>query len=353
MEERNVAIISVKKPSNLGKGGAETVWSNLRRKGLSFVNFSLEQKTLPGIYKKIPNIFHLREIFSSKWLLKKADKQNPKLIIYDKIFGWPRVKTNAKKICYNRGSYTIAGLEFEKKNKIVYFVFKYFMSYFERRSYENADKIIAVSQSTKNEMVQYFGIKSEKIRVINNRVDLKIFREMSDKRTLRKKHSLPLDKKIILFPGRPSYGKGFDIAKKIIEKLGEEYILLVMEKGHSESKKIKFTGKVRNELTPEIYNCADVTLFPTRYEGNSVSVLESAACGTPLVLSNAGLMKTNKKMSDFVCNNEKEYMQKIKNLFADKDFFKKSSEKWKNFAKDFPIEEQIKELKNYIKNESK
>lgn len=341
---KKIVVVSVKKPSN--EGGAEIVWENLKKRGFDFDNVSLEEDNLPKIYKKIPMVFHLKEIFSSRWLLKKAISKNPKKIIYDKIFGWPKIKIKSEKICYNHGSYTLAGLTFKKKNFFVYLFYKYIISYFEKKSYENANKIIAVSQSVKNEMINKFKISEEKIIIINNGIDLKKFKPLENKGKLRKKYCLPNDKKLIFFPGRASFGKGFDIAEKVLGKLGDHYFMFVLGYGKSKLKNIKFIGKIDNNMMPEAYNCADLCLFPSRYEGNSISVLESAACGIPLVLSKVGLMKTEKGMKEFVCKDVDNYVKRIKGLNI-----KKASKKWLNFSQNFSLEKQVYELNKIIKNE--
>ena len=336
-------VISVREPSN--NGGAEIVWENIKKQGILFDNISLDSKNLPKRHKFIPNILHLKEIFASRWLLKEAIKINPQNIIYDKVFGWPKTKWGGMMICYNHGSYTLAGLTFKEKNKFIYLFYKYVLSYFERKSYENADKIVAVSESVRDEMVEYFKIPSEKIVVINNAVNLDKFKPMKNKKLL-KKYGLPEDKKKIFFPGRPSFGKGFDIAEKVLEKLGDEYFMFALGKGSSELKNVKFMGKISNDEMPEIYNCADICLFPSRYEGNSVSVLESAACGTPLILSKVGEMKTNKKMQKYVCGSVEEYVKKIEKLDSKRD-----SVAWRSFSKSFSIIKQTKKLMELLKNE--
>lgn len=339
--KKNIVVISVKKPSNFG--GAEIIWENMKKQGLRFKNISLQSEELPFFFRFIPNFLHLKEIFASRWLLEQSLKTKPKKIIYDKIFGWPRIKSNIEKICYNHGSYTLAGLNFKKKNYLVYLFYKYIIRYFEKKSYIHADKIIAVSESVKKEMIDYFGISKEKIIVINNGIDLKKFKQIKDKMKLRRKYKLPLNKKIIFFPGRASFGKGFDIVEKVLTELGDDYFMVILGKGRSKLENIKFLEKIQNEKMPEIYNLSNLTLFPSRYEGNSVSVLESAACGVPLILSNVGEMKTSEEMKDFVCDSVEDYVRKIKNLN-----YESASKKWLNFSKRFPLKKQVKELNNLL-----
>ena len=202
-------------------------------------------------------------------------------------------------------------------------------------------------------MVDYFKISRGKIVVIDNGVDLNKFRPIKNKVNLRKKYGLPVNKRILLFPGRPSFGKGFDIAKKLAKNMEDKIELVVLSgKKRKRHKNILYLEKIPNKDMPKLYNAADLTVFPSRYEGNSVSVLESAACGTPLVLSNTGLMRTESSMQEFVCNSIKEYEDKINNLFK-KDNLYKASKKWLNFSKKFSLKKQIKELNEFIKNETK
>lgn len=337
-----LVVVSVKNPSNAG--GAEIVWENLKKQGLEFYAISLDSPNLPNFYDKITNKFHLKEIFASKWLIKKAIQKKSKIIIYDKIFGWPKQKTRAKKICYNHGSYTLAGMEFKNKNWIVYLFYRYIMKYFEKKSYRNADKIIAVSESVKKEMVDYFKTSKEKITVINNGIDLEKFKEIKNKTLFRKKYNLPKNKKIIFFPGRASFGKGFDIAEKVLEKLGDNYFMFVLGKGNSRSKNIKFIGKIDNDKMSEVYNCADLCIFPSRYEGFGLGIIESGACGVPLVLSDVGVMKNSKKMEEFIAESVDDYVRKIKKLNLEE-----SGKRWKSFSKEFSLEKQISEFNKLLK----
>ena len=159
-------------------------------------------------------------------------------------------------------------------------------------------------------------------------------------------------KKIIYLPNKENLGiakalnQGCEIAEKILKLLGGDYLLFVLGRGKSKLNNIKFIGKVNNDQMPEIYNCADLCLFPSRYEGNSLSILESASCGIPLVLSDAGLMKTEKGMAEFVCHTPSEYAERIKLIDL-----KSSSKKWRTFSKNFLIEKQLNILQQLIKNE--
>jgi glycosyltransferase involved in cell wall biosynthesis len=340
-----ITIITCDPPS--AAGGSEIVWNNLKNY-FKFKSYSLKEESLPFFIKILPNHFHIKEIVASKKLMNLASRENSEFLIYDKIFGWPKIKTKAIKICYNHGSYTIAGLKFKKKNFFIYLFYKYVLSYFEKKSYENANKIIAVSESVKNEMIRYFKIPEKKIVVIDNGVDLNKFKPIKNKVNLRKKYGLPVNKRILFFPGRPSFGKGFDIAKNVIKRLGNSYLLLVLGDKKGGETNIRDIGKVDNNHISEIYNLADICLFPSRYEGNSLSVLESASCATPLILSNEGFMKDSLEMKEYLCSTPENYTKKIKKILQNKRNLNTAKKDWLKFSKRNSLDKQARELKNFL-----
>ncbi len=76
----------------------------------------------------------------------------------------------------------------------------------------------------------------------------------------------------LVIVGARSYWKSSPVAEKV-EKLGLK-------------DKVIFTGYVRDEDLPALYNGADLFCFPSLYEGFGLPVLEAMACGVPVVTSN-------------------------------------------------------------------
>ncbi len=63
------------------------------------------------------------------------------------------------------------------------------------------------------------------------------------------------------------------------------HLALVRELGLQGS--VRFLGTVSNDDVIALYGAADVFVFPSEYEGFGMPLLESMACGTPVVCSNA------------------------------------------------------------------
>jgi len=173
---------------------------------------------------------------------------------------------------------------------------------------KKADTIIAVSQTTKNDLLSLFDIKEEKIKVIYNGLDAN-FKLIEDRNLLEKKRQyLNLPEKFILFVGTVEYRKNLKrllhafggLAKKenlshklvIAGKFGigsNEIFRTVNSLGIQE--KVVFLNYVSYDLLPFLYNLADIFIYPSLYEGFGLPVIEAMACGTPVITSNCSSLK--------------------------------------------------------------
>lgn len=138
------------------------------------------------------------------------------------------------------------------------------------------DMVIAVSESTKKDLLEISTIPEEKITVIYEGVDEK-FKPQSDEKveSFRKKYNLP--EEFILAIG----GIGERRNLKRIEEAVKDYNLVV-------------TGKtipwISDGELPLLYCASKLLLYPSLYEGFGLPILEAMACGTPVITSNISAM---------------------------------------------------------------
>jgi glycosyltransferase involved in cell wall biosynthesis len=159
-----------------------------------------------------------------------------------------------------------------------------------------ADHVISVCDALKQEMVA-LGINDDKISVIPNGVDSKQF-YLVDKDKARKKLSLPHNKKIILSVGSLIPRKGFHVILDALPKLLQEDTnirLYIVGEGpfrHSLERKIgnlgldkhvTLMGEQPNSELKIWYSAADVFCLASFREGWANVIMESLACGTPVV----------------------------------------------------------------------
>jgi glycosyltransferase involved in cell wall biosynthesis len=165
-----------------------------------------------------------------------------------------------------------------------------------RFALHRADHIVGVCDALKREIME-LGIPGDKISVIPNGVDIKMFHPEC-KTKMRKVLSIPENRKAILSVGSLVPRKGFDILltafHRLCQECGDVHLYIIGE-GPSRAnlrrqiKKLQLTahvtllGEVRNEGLTTWYNAADVSCLASSREGWPNVIMESLACGTPVV----------------------------------------------------------------------
>lgn len=173
-----------------------------------------------------------------------------------------------------------------------------------------ADKIIAVSQSTANDIATYYG-RTANVHVIHHGVDLETFHVPSESEKESSWQKLlaaypRLRKPYVLYVGQiqprknlPALIQAFEIAHGKNRDLQ-----LVISSGHGwkqaetleaikrspVAEHVYMPGKVSDELLPALYWHAGAFALVSLYEGFGMPILEALACGTPVVTSNVSSM---------------------------------------------------------------
>lgn len=165
------------------------------------------------------------------------------------------------------------------------------------------DRIIAVSQSTKNDLVNFLQISPDKIDVIYLAAD-KIYQPLDKKDSyftvVREKYSLPA--KFILHIGTLNERKNIPATLQAFYQLCakgcDHDLVLVGGKGNAYDQvmtlivklklenRVKYIGYTDIEDLPYLYNLADLFVHVSKLEGFGLPVLEAMQCGTPVLVSN-------------------------------------------------------------------
>lgn len=172
-----------------------------------------------------------------------------------------------------------------------------------RRSVRRATHILADSQATKDDLTELYRAPPEKITVLYAGVD-QSFQPVSDPRQLaevRDRYGIgeaPFVLSVSTLQPRKNYRRlieAFEIA------LGHTQFVLVLAGGkgwlHDEilcevrrrnlEAKVLFPGFVPETDLKALYSAAEVMAYPSLYEGFGLPVVESMACGTPVLTSTA------------------------------------------------------------------
>ncbi|MBI5536700.1 MAG: glycogen synthase [Deltaproteobacteria bacterium] len=169
----------------------------------------------------------------------------------------------------------------------------------ERMALENSERIVAVSKGSKEDILKFFNVDPDRIKVIHNGIDLNLYRHV-DTDAARK--SLDLNEPYILFVGRVSRQKGMtyliDAMKHVdpgvkcvlcssapdTKELEEE----ISAKVAAEPRVMWINYMLREEQYVELYSHATIFVCPSVYEPFGIINLEAMGCSTPVVASAVG-----------------------------------------------------------------
>ncbi len=176
-----------------------------------------------------------------------------------------------------------------------------------RKLCRQASRIIAVSESTKNDLTDVYQIFSEKIRVIYSGAGKQFHSfEKNNPELFRVKRKYNLPEHFILYLGTIEPRKNIIGIIEAYEKLqtdnqktlGHCKLVIAGSSGWKD-KKIKnaiftskfrkniiFAGFVESEDKAALYNLASLFVYPSFFEGFGFPPLEAMKCGTPVIVSN-------------------------------------------------------------------
>ncbi|MFC1995134.1 glycosyltransferase [Chloroflexota bacterium] len=168
--------------------------------------------------------------------------------------------------------------------------------------------IIAATEKEKENLILHYSASPGKIGVVPCGVNLELFQPV-DKRTAKQQLGFD-DNKIILFVGRIDPLKGIDRLIKAMPYLrdtqglrlviigGDEHSQHEIEKLQELSRdlhiqdSVTFPGLIKHGQLPYFYSAADACVVPSYYESFGLVALESLACGTPVVATDVGDLKS-------------------------------------------------------------
>ncbi|MBI2034223.1 MAG: glycosyltransferase family 4 protein, partial [Candidatus Levybacteria bacterium] len=165
----------------------------------------------------------------------------------------------------------------------------------EKEGMEEADRVIVVSNYTKQMILSHYGIQGNKIDIVHNAINADEYPTYREAKQLKKHFG-----KIVLFVGRLTLQKGPDyfirMAKRVLEvdpnvffvvagsgDMGPQVIAQAANNGISD--RVLFTGFLRGEELAHMYQAADIFVLTSVSEPFGLTPLEALANGTPVLLS--------------------------------------------------------------------
>jgi glycosyltransferase involved in cell wall biosynthesis len=171
-------------------------------------------------------------------------------------------------------------------------------------SCRHAAHVIAVSEATRQDVIDLLGVKPERITAIHNGVGEQ-FRPCSESERAEFKRAKGLSGRPILYVGTLEPRKNLPTVLEAFAAISKEpefddvtlliggskgwfydEIFATAERlGLTAGGRVRFLGRVPDDELPLWYNIAGIFAYPSLYEGFGLPVLEAMACGTPVLAS--------------------------------------------------------------------
>lgn len=184
-----------------------------------------------------------------------------------------------------------------------------FLSAVVSKSISRSKRVIAISDNSRQEIMDFYGITPDKMILAKPSVDGRLFYKHSQPKIKEIKNKYKIEGDYILYVGNLEPRKNLDglveAYTKLPKDITDKYSLLLVgvtgwktealfsriidlyKKGF---KIIRPASYVLDEDLPVIYSGAKMVVYPSHYEGFGMPPLEALSCGTPAITSNNSSM---------------------------------------------------------------
>lgn len=233
-----------------------------------------------------------------------------------------------------------------------------------KKQCQQADIIIVPSENTKRDLVEYYQIAQDKIKVIypgiSPNFDLTEAKLKIQKTIVQKKYNLT--ENFILFLGSIEPRKNLlgliQAFEKLPNNLTEKYHLTIGGGSGWKNKNIyhyanqsklrdhiKFLGYIANDDKPALYALSNLFVFSSFYEGFGFPIIEAMKMGTPVIASNRSSLPEIAKNAAYLINpnNVSDLSSAIKLLLENNQLYAEYLKRGKEIASKYTWENSAKE----------
>ncbi|MCD0490297.1 glycosyltransferase family 4 protein [Pedobacter sp. MC2016-14] len=168
----------------------------------------------------------------------------------------------------------------------------------------NADRIVAISEQTKNDIIEFYGTEPSKIDVIYQSCDdsFKLLLSAEEKELIRKKYNLP--EKFLLNVGTIETRKNLLLVVNALKNIPASYKLVVVGKEKDYATQVKkqialqklqdrviFLKDIPFTDLPAIYQLSSIFVYPSFYEGFGIPIIEALFSNVPVIAATGSCLE--------------------------------------------------------------
>ena len=217
-----------------------------------------------------------------------------------------------------------------------------------RHAAQNSRHIIAMSQQTKNDIINFLNVLPNKISVIYQGCNPVFKTPISDKKQIEIRKKFHLPQEFILTVGTIEKRKNILLILKAIKKTPFKLVIVGKPTNYKKilnhyiaennlKNQVIFLKNIPLETLAVLYRLAIVFCYPSLFEGFGIPIIESLYSKTPVITSTGGCFRETGGPDSLYIDpyNEKELTEKLEMLFKNKSLNKKIATKGWTFAQKF------------------
>lgn len=226
-----------------------------------------------------------------------------------------------------------------------------------KKSAQNADMVIAISEQTKQDIITYLNIPSQKIKVIYQGCQDVFKQSYSEEETAEVIEKFNLPKEFILNVGTLEERKNALTIVKAIQNIDTTLVLIGKETDYSNkirvyikennlAEKVIFLKGLSSQELAIVYQLASVFVYPSIFEGFGIPIIEALFSKTPVITTNSGVFpEAGGPHSIYIDpKNATEMALKIDQLLKDGNLRKEIADKGFEFVQKFKDDVIAKEI---------
>lgn len=173
------------------------------------------------------------------------------------------------------------------------------------RSCHNATRIIAISERTRDDIVELYKVDPAKIDIVYQGCDSQFDKLLTSGELERTRRELNLPPRYILQVGTIEMRKNLELTVRALSALPQDVTLVVVgrnRKGYKERveaiarelgviERVIFRDDVAFDRLPAVYQLAEASVYPSLYEGFGIPVIESLTSGCPTVAATGSCLE--------------------------------------------------------------
>ncbi|MBQ8520060.1 MAG: glycosyltransferase family 4 protein [Bacteroides sp.] len=296
-----------------------------------------------GMWKKFKSLWRVWGVTS--------DLEHDKVDIFHGLSG--ELPLNIRKASGVKSVVTVHDLIFLRYPSYYHWLDRKIYAYKFRKACEQADAIIAISECTRRDIVSYFGIPESKIQVIYQGCDASFTRRATEEKRqeVREKYALP--GRYILNVGSIEERKNVLLAVKALEHLPADVHLVIVGRRtpytdkveeyahtHGLKERLHILNGVTFADLPAVYQQASVFVYPSRFEGFGIPIVEALHSEVPVIAATGScLEEAGGPDSVYVHPDDEQAMtDALKEILSDADKCRRMIAKGKEYAARFSEE---------------